>query len=162
MVQMNMNMSTFGLLVCAWMVCVPCSALAVDFVPFGSVHDVCPTCPKRAVDEITLNNKLTVKAKIVAENTLFYVVHRFGEVRAVPKANVAGVVWANGTRRSGLLSQDQIVLTHGVVFTGSIVEEKSNPGFFRLQSSLNNQTFVIFKVKVRSVFKAGTEYTFKR
>ncbi len=145
-----------GVLLCAT------TANAQDFKPFTKVKDVCPACPKKASDKITLNNNLTITAKIVAENNVFYVLSLYGEIRTVPKARIMSVEWANGNKPSGLVSQDQIVLKNGVVLNGSIAEEKNKPGFFRMQSSLNNQTFIVFKDQIRVVYKAGTEYTFKR
>ena len=135
-------------------------AWSVNYKPFTKVEDVCPKCPKRASDTITLNSSAEVRAKIVAENNDFVVLTRYGEVRALPKSRVQSVEWANNSQPSGLTSQDQIVLRSGHVLTGSIIEEKSDPGYFRLQSSINQQTFVVFNSQIESVYKAGSRYQF--
>lgn len=139
------------------------AAAAQDFQPFSNVEDVCPACPKPATDVIALNNNTKVRAKVVAENADFMVIVRYGEVRVVPRRKVESVVWGEGTKPAGLTSQDQIVLNSGHVLTGSITEEKDEPAaYFRMQSGVNKQTFVIFKSQVSRAYKAGSAYTFKR
>lgn len=138
-------------------------ALAVDFVPFSKVEDVCPECPKKAEDTITLSNGVKIKAKIVAENSSFLVVMRYGEVRAVPQSRIQSVDWSNGSKMGSLTSQDQLVLLNGHVLTGSILEDKTEPvAYFRLQSSVNNQTFVVFKSQVKEAYKSGKVHNFSR
>lgn len=138
-------------------------ALAADFKPFSRVKDVCPKCPKTAIDTITLNNNVKIRAKVVAENTSFLVVQRYGEVRTVPRTRIMSVSWANGSKSKNLASQDQILLRTGHVLTGSIIEEKNKPtGYFRLQSALNKQTYVVMKTQVKEAYKAGQPYTFKK
>ena len=129
--------------------------MAADFRPFSSVEDVCPTCAKRAVDTITLDNGTKVKARIEAENDDYLVLSRYGEVRIIPKSRLMSVEWANNSERSGLTSQDQLVLSSGHVLTGSIIEENKEQGIYRLQSSLNQQIYVVFGTQVESVYKAG-------
>lgn len=138
----------------------PTHASAQSYTPFTPVQDVCPDCAKTPTDVITLNSNETIKAKIVAENNAFYVVSRYGEVRVVPKGSIMSVEWANGSKPGGLLSQDQILLKSGHVFTGKIVEERDKPGYFKLQSQLNNQTFIVFKSKVQAIYKGGVSYSF--
>ncbi|MEC9442663.1 MAG: hypothetical protein VYE40_16335 [Myxococcota bacterium] len=130
-------------------------AMAVSFQPFTKVTDVCPTCPKRATDTVTLNSSTKISAKVVAENDDFFVLFRYGEIRAVPKGSVQSVEWANGSAPAGLTSQDQIVLRNNHVLTGSIIEENTDRGFYRMQSSVNKQTFVVFANSAESVYKAG-------
>ncbi len=131
------------------------TGFAADFRPFSVVEDVCPTCAKRAEDVITLDNGTKVKARIVAENDDYLIMTRYGEVRLIPKSRLMSVDWANNAERSGLTSQDQIVLSSGHVVTGSIIEENSERGVYQLQSSLNQQVYVIFATQVEAVYKAG-------
>ena len=144
----------FAVATCA-MMAMAGPAMAVNFQPFTKVTDVCPTCPKRATDTITLNSSTKIAAKVVAENDDFFVLVRYGEVRAVPKGSVQSVEWANGSAPTGLTSQDQIVLRSNHVLTGSIIEENKDRGFYRMQSSVNKQTFVVFDNSAESVYKAG-------
>lgn len=149
-------------LVSALLCGVSSAAVAQDFQPFSNVKDVCPSCPKTATDVITLNNNTKIRAKVVAENTDFMVIVRYGELRVVPRSKVESVVWGDGSKAAGLTSQDQIVLKNGHVLTGSITEEKDEPSsYFRMQSGVNKQTYVIFKTQVSKAYKAGSPYTFK-
>ena len=143
--------------VLGWMICGSVSAAAAaDFKAFSTVEDVCPTCAKRAVDTITLDNGTKVKARIEAENEDYLVLSRYGEVRIIPKSRLMSVEWANNSERSGLTSQDQLVLSSGHVLTGSIIEENQEQGVYRLQSSLNQQIYVVFATQVESIYKAGS------
>jgi hypothetical protein len=131
------------------------TAQAQQFVPFTKVKDVCPSCPKRATDTITLDDNSKVQGRVLAQNDMFFVVARFGELRTVPAGRVVSIDWANGNQPLGLLSQDQILLRTGVVLTGNIIEEKDKPAYYRLQSAINNQTYVVFKNQAEAVFKGG-------
>jgi hypothetical protein len=144
------------LLILALVVAAPLgTADAVQFTSFTKVKDVCPTCPKRASDTITMDDNSKVQGRIVAQNDMFFVVARYGELRTVPAARVMSIDWANGNQPPGLLSQDQILLRTGVVLTGNIIEEKDKPAYYRLQSAVSNQTYVVFKNQAESVFKGG-------
>ncbi len=148
-----------GALACVATLCAGATtAHAATFVPFSKVKDVCPECPKRSTDVVTLQNNTELRVRVVAENSSFYVIERYGEVRALPKAMIMSVEWANGSKQSGLSTQDQIVLNNGLVITGSIVEEKDKPGYYRIQSSTNNQTVVVFANQAAEVYKAGSKY----
>ncbi|MEM1349556.1 MAG: hypothetical protein AAGI01_13420 [Myxococcota bacterium] len=136
------------------------TASAQRFRPFTPAQDVCPDCAKTSTDVITLKSNETIKAQVVAENNAFYVVSRYGEVRVVPKGLIRSLDWANGSKPSGLLRQDQILLKSGHVVTGEIVEERDKPSYFKLQSQLNNQTFIVFKENIQAVYKGGVSYNF--
>ena len=152
--------ATFSLMIALTMV--TSMASAADFKPFSKVKDICPKCPKTTVDTITLNNNVKIRAKVVAENTNFLVVQRYGELRTVPRTRIMSVDWANGSKSTNLKSQDQILLRNGHVLTGSIIEEKNKPtGYFRMRSSLSKQTYVVLKTQVSEAYKAGSRYNFK-
>ena len=129
---------------------------AADFRAFTPVEDVCPTCPKRATDTVVMNNGTQIKALVVAENDDYLILSRYGEVRVLPKSRLSSVEWANDALRTGLTTQDQIVLSSGHVITGSILEENADTGLYRVQSSLNAQTYVVFKDQIEAVYKAGS------
>lgn len=145
-----------GALCAAMCVMVTSTATAADFRPFAAVQDVCPTCPKRAEDNITMDNGTKVKARIEAENDDYLILSRYGEVRMLPKSRLMSVDWANNSARTGLTSQDQIVLNTGHVLTGNIIEENTETGLYRLQSSLNQQIYVVFAKEAEAIYKAGS------
>ena len=139
---------------CSW----PCpQAFAQDTQPFSKVNDVCPSCAKSTQDTITLGNGSEIVARVVAENDDFFVVERYGELRSVQKGSGMKVAWSNSREPVGLSSQDQIVLKNGHILTGSLVEEKNKPALYRLQSSLNKQTYIVFKDQVRFLYKGGKQ-----
>jgi hypothetical protein len=133
----------------------PQVADAVEFRPFAKVKDVCPTCPKRATDLITMDNGTKVSGRVVAQSDAFFVIALYGELRAVPIGRVTSVTWANGSQPPGLTSQDQILLNNGTVFTGTIIQDNEKPSFYRIQSSINKQTYVVFKSQAKMVVRAG-------
>jgi hypothetical protein len=130
-----------------------------DFTPAS-----CPTCelPPTYGDVISLKAGSTVKGRVVAENDAFYVVERFGQIRAVGKQLVGNVTFAGGSKPNGLTAGDHILLKNGHVLVGTIVEEKDSPGLFRLDSRLGNKSqFVAFKTQVAAVYKEGKPYAFE-
>ena len=143
------------LLTCLFLSLPALPLMAQDTQPFSKVTDVCPTCAKPAQDVLTLGDGTELQARVVAENDDFFVVERHGEVRSVSKSSGMRVAWANSREPVGLSSQDQIVLNNGHILTGSLVEEKDKPALYRLQSSLNTQTYIVFKDQVRSLYKGG-------
>ena len=93
--------SVIGALALVCMTIGASDVFAVGFRPFSSVADVCPSCPKRASDELTLTDDSKVRAKVVAENDDFFVLSRYSEVRALPKTSVQSVEWANDSAPCG-------------------------------------------------------------
>lgn len=144
-----------GSVVCAVMSVTGVST-AADFRPFTPVQDVCSACSKRAEDAITMDNGTKVKARIEAENDDYLILSRYGEVRLMPKTRLTSVDWANNAARSGLTSQDQVILKKGHVITGTIIEENAETGLLRIQSSLNQQIYVVFAREAEAIYKAGT------
>ncbi len=94
------------------------------FTPFTTVSNVCPSCPKRKTDEVKLTSGLTLACKIVAQNDSYYVVTRFGELRAVMRNEIASIKWADESKGAQLSTGDQVLLKNGVVLHGSIVEQQ--------------------------------------
>ncbi|QDG54309.1 hypothetical protein FIV42_27255 [Persicimonas caeni] len=138
------------------------AASAADFVPFSKVENVCPDCKKPKADVISMSNGSTIRGTVVAENTDFYTVVRYGEVRAVPRSSVQSIAWADGSKPSSLLDKDQIVLNNGHVLSGTIVDEKDEPAFFQIKSSFSDYTYMVTKSQVKKAYKGGSEYSFSK
>lgn len=136
-------------------VCVSLPAFAWE--PFTTVTNVCETCPQEPADVVTLTNGTKIRAQVVGENPAFYVVVRYTEARAIPKGEVQGIEWANKTRPSAVTNSDQIRLKNGVVFSGSIVDDKAKPALFQIKSSFLDQTHIIFKSEVAEAYRSGVK-----
>ena len=125
------------------------------FTPFTQVVNVCPQCPISA-DELTLTSNIKVLCRVVAQNSDYYVISRYGEYRAVNKSELASVKWRGEGGPSSLGTGDQIRLKNGAVFHGSILEEKKERYFVILVGSLKH---VIWTSQIMSVHKGGLPYT---
>ncbi len=136
------------------------TTFAQDFKPFSKVEDVCPDCEKPKADAISMSDGTTIRGTVVAENSDFYTVVRYGEVRALPRSKVQSIAWADGSKPSGLLDKDQIVLNTGHVLSGTIVKEKDEPAFFQIKSSFSDYTYMVTKAEVKKAYKGGSEYSF--
>ncbi len=136
------------------------TASAVEFRSFTEVDNVCPdNCEPVPFDTITLQNGDEVRAHIVAKNPDFFVLERFGEVRALPQSRVQSTSWAEEGPPSNLSNQDQIVLDNGHVLTGSVVDESDEPGHLQLDSSIVANSYVVFKQEAASVYRGGDKET---
>lgn len=133
---------------------------AAAWEPFTEVTSVCPSCPEPPADQVTLTNGTVIRGAVVGENPSFWVVVRYTEARAIPKAEVQGITWANGTKPASVTSADQILLKSGVVLSGSILEDKTKPAAFSLKSSHHDQTYVVFKSQIAEVYRGGVKVNF--
>jgi hypothetical protein len=129
-------------------------ASAIDFKPFTDVENVCPDCSSSPFDTVTLQDGSEIRANIVAENSDFFVLERFGEVRAISHDRVESTSWADG-RPSNLNKQDQIVLQNGHVFTGTIVDRSDKPGHMQLDSSIGETSYVVFETEIEALYRQG-------
>ena len=136
------------------------ATFAQDYTPFGQVENVCPECEETKADVLEITGGLTVRGTVVAENSDFYTVVRFGEVRAIPRRDVQSIAWADGTKPSGLNTKDQILLNNGHVLSGTIIDEKDEPAFFQIKSSFADYTYSVAKGQVDKAYKSGQEYSF--
>jgi hypothetical protein len=132
---------------------------AVDFEPFSEVESVCPDCELPDMDTVELSSGEKIRCQIVAANDDFWVIERYGEVRAIPDSRVTSKSYADGGAPSDLRSQDQIVLENGHVLTGAIVDESDEPGHFQLKSSVGDSSFVVFKKQARAMYRDGSKAT---
>ena len=133
---------------------------AVAYTPFTVVNNVCPTCTQPKADVATMSDGTKIAGQIIGENNVFYVMLRFGEVRALPKNEVQAIEFSQGSKPSNLSSRDQIVLKSGHVLNGTISEDKEAPALFQLKASNGDMTFVVFKSEVSKVYRAGLESSF--
>jgi hypothetical protein len=136
------------------------AAFAVDFKPFTQVENVCPECEQPKADVVSMSSGDKFRGTVVAENSAFYTVVRYGEVRAVPRSDVQSIAWADGSKPSGLMNKDQILLNSGHVLSGTIVDEKDKPSFFQIKSSFSDFTYTVAKSEVQTAYKNGSEYSF--
>jgi len=137
------------------------------FRPFSDVKDVCPTCDPERFDRIALKSGGTVKAWVVAENPIFYVLERFGELRAAMRDQVSDVTLSKqrsrGERHTISESyKDQILLDDGMVFAGTITEERAESGMYRLRSAIGNVDHLLYRARILRLFKGETEVPMKR
>ena len=112
----------------------------LQFRPFSEVHNVCPSCEVNKYDGIQLNDKRTIRAWIVAENAIFYLLERHGEYRALDKKLVKNVMlsrYRDGSERKGQLKKnpDQIVFLDGHVVSGTIENINEDTEWYTLKSS---------------------------
>lgn len=152
------NIAALGVVV-SMMAMAGTAAAQVSYEPFSEVENACPDCDKPAADEITLDNGETIRGTIVAKNDDFWVVERYGEVRAIPNGKIKSTSFEDGSRPSNLESQDQIVLPNGHVLTGEIVDESDKPGHFQIESSILNVSYVVFKKKAQALYRGGSKKT---
>ena len=125
--------------------------------PFTVVTNVCDTCEQEPADVVTLTSGQKIRGKVVGENPSFYTVVRYTEARAIPRSEVQGIKWANGSKPPAVSSSDQILLHNGVVFSGTIVENKTKPALIQLKSSYLNQTYIVFKSQIAEAYRSGTK-----
>lgn len=130
---------------------------AFAFEPFTSVTNVCPTCEQDPADVVTLNDGQQIRGKVVGENPSFYVVVRYNEARAIPRGEVQGIEWESGSKPPSVTGSDQILMKNGVVFSGTIVEDKDRPALFQLKSNWTDQSYIVFKNQVKEAYRSGTK-----
>jgi hypothetical protein len=98
------------------------AAVTITFKPFTTVNNVCPTCTSGpAYDKIQLVDGRELRAVVLAENEAFYVISKFGELRALAHDQVRNVSKDMSADRSGGYG-DQILLKDGIVLAGTIKE----------------------------------------
>lgn len=136
------------------------SGFAVDFKPFTPVQNVCPECEQPKADEVEFNNGQKVRGTVVSENHDFYVMLRYGEVRAIPRSMVKNISWADGSKPSGLNSMDQILLKNGHVFSGTIIKEQEKPALMKIKVTYADITFTVYNSEIDRAYKNGTRYQF--
>jgi len=129
--------------------------------PFSAVKSACPACdPGR--DRVLLKGGETVQAWVVADNGTFFVLERFGELRALGHDQVESVTLSTARteeQRAELREKhrDQVLLDDGEVYSGVVVEENAERGWYRLKSGSDEMEHLLFRARVVRVFKGGAE-----
>lgn len=157
---MKAKILSWGLMACLVGAVTFISSSAFSFEPFAEVQNVCPECTPRKSDALTTNDGTVVRGQVIAENSEAYIFYRFGEVRSIPKNQVQNVEWAEGSKPGGLSNPDQIILKDGHVLSGTIVDDKDKPAIFQIKLSHHDQTVVVFKSQVQTLFKGGSKASF--
>lgn len=148
-----MKKITFAALLFSFAVATP----AYAWEPFTEVTNVCETCEQEPADVVTLTNGNTIRGSVVGENPAFYVVVRYTEARAIPRGEVKSIAWAKGNKPAAVSSSDQLLLKNGVVFSGTILENKTKPALIQLKSSFLDQTYIVFKAEIQEAYQSGTK-----
>jgi hypothetical protein len=138
-------------------IAVSVSLPAFAWTPFTVTTNVCDTCKQEPADVVTLASGGKIRGQVVGENPAFYVVVVFTEARAIPRNEVQGIEWANGTKPAVVSNSDQILLKNGVVFSGTIVDDKTTPPVMQLKSSFLDQTYMVFKAEVQEAYRSGVK-----
>ena len=132
-------------------------ANAQAFRPFDAVPSVCPTCPTAGYDRVHLKDGQVVEAVVVAENSAFYVLRKFWELRPVGRDQVASIEHSpTAVRESG--HEDQILLQSGLVLSGKIVNEFPETGFLEMQMPGIEQHAFAQRPLIAAIYKDGQEY----
>lgn len=107
----------------------PTRAWAQAFKPFTPVPSVCPSCtngPK--YDRILLRDGTEVRARVLAENEVFYVLEKFGEFRAVGRDQVQTVELNRDVDRP-VGYGDQILFKNDIVLAGTLTDSHATDSF---------------------------------
>lgn len=137
----------------AALVASPFAARAQELKPFSVVQSAGTST--LAWDKIVLKDgSKELSAIVVAENSEFYVLERFGEYRAVGRDKVASVTKNDKVvRETG--HTDQVLLKNGHVLTGQIMQERSD-GMVEVKQANGRNSLYAWKDKAVSViFKDG-------
>jgi hypothetical protein len=131
------------------------------FRPFTDVPTVCTTCEPDKYDTVTLKDGTVVRAWVVAENPLFYVLERHGELRAALREQVSKVSKtsqrSSDERRAVAESfKDQVLLDNGVVLAGTILETRADNGLCRLEAP-DKTVYFAYRPRIAHIFKGGEE-----
>jgi hypothetical protein len=149
--------AVFGLLACGLVLGFNAPAEAQEFKPFDEVPSTCPTCPQKGYDKITLKEGPVVLAVVVAENSMFYVLAKFGELRAVAKDLVASVERnPEADRPKG--HEDQLLTKGGLVLSGKVVADDAATGYVEFATVGCANHMKVLKSMVSVIFKAGKLY----
>jgi hypothetical protein len=126
-----------------------------QLIPFTPVSSVCPTCttgPK--YDRIVLRDGSDAKARVIAENERFYVLEKFGELRAVGRDQVRTVEKNPAVERpSGL--PDQILFRDGIVLAGTLKSAKDDAEPFEMVEPISGTTVLGYRAAISLVYRAG-------
>lgn len=129
------------------------------FTSFTQVRNVCPKCPKTTkTDVVVLNTGLRVECSVLAQNNEYYVLQRYGELRAAAKSEVKTIEWKNKTPSANLTVGDQILTTNNVVYHGTVTGEQKGR-YFEIQ--VGTRKHLVWYSQVKTVHRGGVPYQFR-
>ena len=146
-----------GVVAAALALLVPATALALEFRPFFDHPNVCPGCQPGRFDKLRLTDGREGQAWIVAENAVFFLLERHGELRALPRARVAGVTAASDPRPPAGEHRDQILFKGGHLVSGRIVAEHPHSGHLELVCWRGRYTHLAHRSQIARIFRDGRE-----
>ena len=133
-------------------ICTSAAVHAQTFRPFTPVDNVCPTCKTGPqFDRILLQNGTEVRARVLAQNDAFYVLEKYGELRAVGRDQVKSVDLAGGDRPAGF--PDQILFKDGIVIAGTLRDNLNTDWFDIIYPP--NELHKAYKPAIASVYRGG-------
>jgi hypothetical protein len=136
----------------------PGTLRAQELKAFLEVKDTCPTCPQHQFDRVKLKKGSEVLARVVAENPGFYVLERFGELRAVGHDQVASIERnATRTQAEAEANSDQILFKDNTVLCGKITVDNDEFKYFAIMVPPGNMLHYGFKSQVQVAYKSGKE-----
>ena len=134
--------------------------LLCGFVQFTHVRNVCPKCPKvQKLDVVVLNNSTRIECSVLAQNNQYYVLQRYGELRAALKTEVSKIEWKDKKPPPNLHLGDQILTSNNVVYHGTITGEQRGR-YFEIQ--VGTHKHLVWHSQVTSVHRGGVPYQFQR
>lgn len=134
--------------------------LLCGFTSFTQVRNVCPTCPKTTkTDVVLLSSGMRLECSVVAQNAEYYVLERYGELRAALKTEVKSIQWkAKAGAPTNLNIGDQILTTNNVVYHGTITGEQKGR-YFEIQ--VGTRKHLVWYSQIKSVHRGGAPYQFR-
>jgi hypothetical protein len=106
---------------------------------------------------VTLASGQRIPCSVMAQNSNYYVISRYGELRALEKSEVTAVKWKNPTEAQSLGTGDQILTKTGVVLHGAILDQQQGR-YFIIQVGAFKHT--VWSSQIQSVHKAGQPFAF--
>jgi len=154
---MRLVCTVVGVLACGAVWTYAASGRAQSFRPFDEVTSSCPKCPSPGNDKLTLKDGQVVDAIVVAENPKFYVLAKFGELRAVGLDQVAKLD-RNPHADRGKGHVDELLSKGGLVVSGQLVSDDTATGYVEFASVGVATPMRILKSMVAVIFKSGKLY----
>ena len=120
-------------------------------MPFSQVKSICSGCDAQTFDEVTLRSGGKLRCNVIGQNPEYFVVERFGEMRALKKSNVSSLSWKDDAPRE-LPSADQLIFSSGLALQGTIVSAQRGR-YFVIQ--VGEHVHVVWHWVLKAAFKGG-------
>ncbi len=132
--------------------------LGSGFKPFPVVKNVCPLCKgKPSFDTVVLTTGAKIRCDVIAQNSDYYVLERFGVLRMVRKTDVSSVEWKSNTPPK-LATGDQVLLHSGLALHGTIYTVQKGR-FIEIRSGKHMHT--VWVSQIQAAYQGGKALTFK-